>query len=55
MGSAKCTVKMFILLVQLEHTTPQHQGTQDQQLELVLAGKFLTLNQLLSERNIMIR
>lgn len=55
MGSAKCTVKMFIVLVQLEHTTPQHQGTQDQQLELVLAGKFLTLNQLPSEHNIMIR
>lgn len=46
---------MFIVFVQLEHTTPQHQGTQDQQLELILAGKFLTLNQLPSEHNIMIR
>lgn len=54
-GSANPTVKMFILLVQLEHTSPEDQGAQDQQQELVLARKRLTLHWLFSENNIIIR
>lgn len=54
MRSANPTAKMFILLVQLEHTSPQDQGTQDQQQELVLDRNCLTLCWLVSENSIMI-